>query len=71
MRRVLLGAAMSGQGHRFVGGTLPIDDVGDGDLELAGRFAELVERLHTFPPVPRPRADRRGVDPASPRRCIR
>lgn len=48
MRRVLLGAAMSGQGHRFVGGTLPIDDVGDGDLELAGRFAELVERLHTF-----------------------
>jgi exodeoxyribonuclease V gamma subunit len=48
MRRVLLGAAMSGQGHRFVGGTLPIDDVGDGDLELAGRFAELVERLHDF-----------------------
>jgi exodeoxyribonuclease V gamma subunit len=48
MRRVLLGAAMSGQGHRFVGGTLPIDDVGDGDLELAGRFAELVERLHSF-----------------------
>ncbi|WP_107773343.1 exodeoxyribonuclease V subunit gamma [Nocardioides sediminis] len=48
MRRVLLGAAMSGQGHRFVGGTLPIDDVGDGDLELAGRFAELVDRLHDF-----------------------
>ena len=48
MRRVLLGAAMSGNGHRFVSATLPLDDVGDADLELAGRFAELVERLHRF-----------------------
>ncbi|WP_185994386.1 exodeoxyribonuclease V subunit gamma [Nocardioides campestrisoli] len=56
LRRVLLGAAMSGLGHRQVGGTLPLDDVGDGDLELAGRFAELVERLHTF--VDRARAAR-------------
>lgn len=48
MRRMLLGAAMSGQGHRHVGATLPIDDVGDGDLELVGRFAELVDRLHAF-----------------------
>ncbi len=48
MRRVLLGAAMSGLDHRQVSGTVPVDDVSDGDLELVGRFAELVERLHTF-----------------------
>ncbi len=48
MRRVLLGAAMSGNGHRYVAATLPIDDVGDGQLELAGRFAEFVDRLHRF-----------------------
>ena len=48
MRRVLLGAAMSGLDHRQVAGTLPVDDVSDGDLETAGRFAELVARLHTF-----------------------
>ncbi|HEX8780794.1 MAG TPA: exodeoxyribonuclease V subunit gamma, partial [Nocardioides sp.] len=48
LRRVLLGAAMSGQGHRYVGGSLPVDDVGDGDLELVGAFAELVDRLHSF-----------------------
>ncbi|WP_110181358.1 exodeoxyribonuclease V subunit gamma [Nocardioides solisilvae] len=48
LRRVLLGAAVSGLGHRQVGGTLPVDDVGDGDLDLVGRFAELVERLHAF-----------------------
>ncbi|QSR29162.1 exodeoxyribonuclease V subunit gamma [Nocardioides sp. S5] len=48
MRRVLLGAAMSGLDHRQVAGTVPVDDVSDGDLDLVGRFAELVERLHTF-----------------------
>ncbi|HSU02149.1 MAG TPA: exodeoxyribonuclease V subunit gamma, partial [Nocardioides sp.] len=48
LRRVLLGASMSGLDHRQVSGTVPVDDVSDGDLELVGRFAELVERLHTF-----------------------
>ena len=48
MRRVLLGAAMSGLDHRQVSGTVPVDDVSDGDLELVGRFAELVERVHAF-----------------------
>ncbi len=48
LRRVLLGAAMSGLDHRHVSGTVPVDDVSDGDLDLVGRFAELVERLHTF-----------------------
>ncbi len=43
--RLLLGAAMSGDDHRHVGRGLPVDDVGSGDLELLGRFAELVHRL--------------------------
>lgn len=46
--RVLLGAAMSGDEHRYAGGVLPIDDVGSGDLDLAGRFTELLDRLNTF-----------------------
>ena len=29
-------------------GALPIDDVGDGHLELVGSFVEMVDRLHTF-----------------------
>ncbi len=45
MDRLLLGAAMSGDDHRHVGRGLPVDDVGSGDLELLGRFAELVHRL--------------------------
>src|SRR5690606_5473017 len=30
------------------GGTLPLDDVGDGDLDLLGRFTEFLDRLQTF-----------------------
>ncbi|WP_374454304.1 exodeoxyribonuclease V subunit gamma [Nocardioides sp.] len=48
LQRVLLGAAMSGDGHRVVRTTLPLDDVGDGHLELVGSFVEMVDRLHTF-----------------------
>ena len=48
LRRMLLGAAVSGLGHRAIGGTLPLDDVGDGDLDLLGRFVEMVDRLHAF-----------------------
>ena len=48
LQRVLLGAAMSGDGHRTVGSTLPLDDVGDGHLELVGSFVEMVDRLHSF-----------------------
>jgi exodeoxyribonuclease V gamma subunit len=44
--RVLLGVAMAEEGQRLVGGVLPLDDVGSGDIDLAGRFAELLERLH-------------------------
>ncbi|HEX3539328.1 MAG TPA: exodeoxyribonuclease V subunit gamma [Acidimicrobiales bacterium] len=44
--RVLLGVAMAEEGARMVGPVLPLDDVGSGDIDLAGRFAEFVDRLH-------------------------
>ncbi|MEJ7765891.1 MAG: exodeoxyribonuclease V subunit gamma, partial [Acidimicrobiales bacterium] len=45
LARLLLGVAMSEDGHRLVGGAFPLDDVDAGDIALAGRFAELVARL--------------------------
>jgi len=45
LRRLLLGAAVSGSGHRVVAGSLPVDDVGDGALEALGAFAEFLARL--------------------------
>ncbi len=44
--RVLVGVAMAEEGQRLFGGVLPLDDVGSGDIDLAGRFAELLQRLH-------------------------
>ena len=43
--RVLLGVAMTEEGNRLFEGVLPLDDVESGAIHLAGRFAELVERL--------------------------
>src|SRR6185503_19104571 len=43
--RVLLGVAMSGDDHRHLGRGLPLDDVGSNEIDLAGRLAELVDRL--------------------------
>jgi exodeoxyribonuclease V gamma subunit len=43
--RVLLGVAMGEEGQPLVGGVLPLDDVDSGDIDLAGRLAELVDRL--------------------------
>jgi exodeoxyribonuclease V gamma subunit len=43
--RVLLGVAMTEDGHRLYEGVLALDDVESGAIDLAGRFAELVERL--------------------------
>ncbi len=43
--RLLVGAAMSEDDLRLLGGVLPLDDVDSGDLDLAGRLAELIERL--------------------------
>ena len=45
LQRVLLGVAMTEDQLRLVGGVLPLDDVDSGDIDLAGRFAELVGRL--------------------------
>jgi exodeoxyribonuclease V gamma subunit len=41
----LLGVAVPEGGASLVGGVLPHDDVGSGDIELAGRLAELIDRL--------------------------
>jgi exodeoxyribonuclease V gamma subunit len=43
--RLLLGVAMAEEGHRLVGGVLPVDDVNSSDIDLAGRLAELLDRL--------------------------
>ncbi|WP_309135105.1 exodeoxyribonuclease V subunit gamma [Cellulomonas sp.] len=43
--RLLLGVAMAEDEHRFVGSALPLDDVDSTEVDLAGRFAELVDRL--------------------------
>ena len=42
--RLLLGAAVEGGSSDF-GDVLPVDDVDSSDIELLGRFAELVDRL--------------------------
>ncbi|HET6560322.1 MAG TPA: exodeoxyribonuclease V subunit gamma [Marmoricola sp.] len=42
--RVLLGAATAEDGT-VLGGRLPLDDVGSSSIDLAGRLAELVDRL--------------------------
>jgi exodeoxyribonuclease V gamma subunit len=43
--RILLGAAMAEDDLRWVGLALPLDDVDSTDIDLAGRLAELVDRL--------------------------
>ncbi|MDP9445107.1 MAG: exodeoxyribonuclease V subunit gamma, partial [Actinomycetota bacterium] len=43
--RLLLGAAMEERDEGF-SRALPVDDVDSADIDRAGRFAELVERLH-------------------------
>ncbi len=43
--RLLLGVAMAEEEQRLFAGVLPLDDVSSGSVDLAGRFAEMVERL--------------------------
>lgn len=43
--RLLLGVAMAEEDDRFVGAVLPMDDVPSTDVDLAGRLAELLDRL--------------------------
>jgi exodeoxyribonuclease V gamma subunit len=45
LRRVLLGVAMAEQHGRLYESVLPVDDVESGAIDLAGRFAELVDRV--------------------------
>jgi exodeoxyribonuclease V gamma subunit len=43
--RLLSGVAMSDDAGAWLDRTLPLDDVGSGDVELVGRFTEFVHRL--------------------------
>ncbi len=43
--RVLTGVALSDDSQAWLGTALPLDDVGSNRVELAGRFAEYVDRL--------------------------
>jgi exodeoxyribonuclease V gamma subunit len=45
--RVLVGVAMTEEDPRLVGGVLPLDDVDSGAIDLAGRFAEFVDRVQS------------------------
>ncbi len=45
--RILLGVTMADERQRLFGATLPLDDVDSGDIDLAGRLAEFLERLQT------------------------
>jgi exodeoxyribonuclease V gamma subunit len=45
LNRLLLGVTMAEGDGRMFAGTLPYDDVASSEVDLAGRFAELVERL--------------------------
>jgi exodeoxyribonuclease V gamma subunit len=44
LRRLLLGVATTGDSGT-VGSVLPVDDVASGDIDLVGRFAEVVDRI--------------------------
>ncbi len=43
--RLLLGVAMADEEERVFGGVVPLDDVDSGSIDLAGRFAEFVDRI--------------------------
>jgi exodeoxyribonuclease V gamma subunit len=43
--RLLLGVAMTEDEQRLFAGVLPVDDVESGAIDLAGKLAELIERL--------------------------
>jgi exodeoxyribonuclease V gamma subunit len=44
--RILTGVAMTDEDQRLFAGVLPLDDVDSGAIDLAGRLAEFVDRLH-------------------------
>ncbi len=57
--RMLVGVAMTEEDRRLVQGVLPLDDVDSGAIDLAGRFAEFVDRARAaVDALDRPQADR-------------
>ncbi len=44
--RILVGVTMADERQRLFRGTLPLDEVDIADIELAGRMAEFLDRLH-------------------------
>lgn len=61
--RLLLGVAMSEDGERVFGSTLAFGDISGGEIDLAGRFAELVERLGvTLDQLKGPKSARQWAD---------
>ena len=61
--RVLLGVTMTEEDQRLVGGVLPLDDVESGAIDLAGRFAEFVDRLQDGGRRARPAPSRSTAGP--------
>jgi exodeoxyribonuclease V gamma subunit len=47
LARILLGVAMADSDRQLYEGVLPVDDVESGVIDLAGRFAEFVDRVGT------------------------
>ena len=47
--RLLVGVTMTEEEQRLFHDVLPLDDVDSGAIDVAGRFAELVDRLQTTP----------------------
>jgi exodeoxyribonuclease V gamma subunit len=46
--RLLLGVTMDESGQHFIGTALPLDDVESSDVDLIGRLAELLDRIHAL-----------------------
>ena len=72
--RLLVGVTMTEDEQRLFGGVLPLDDVESGAIDLAGRFAELVDRLHAAVDAlsaPQPVPDGRRRSPTPPTRSPR
>jgi exodeoxyribonuclease V gamma subunit len=47
LNRIMLGVAMSEEDQRLFTGVLPLDDVESSAIDLAGRFAEFVDRVES------------------------
>ena len=63
---------MTDEEQRLFGGVLPLDDVESGAIDLAGRFAELIDRLQAALDAHAPADDGRRLDaPRSPPRPTR